>query len=245
MTTDTSFWIELFAPGTTAGHLSYVLLVLSMMMRTMVWLRVIAVAAGGASFAYGWFWLNDPVTVVWEAVFVLTNLIQLAIMAYEQRNRPLNEDERVLVDAVLPGADMAQIRRLLALGEAGTAPPETVLFSQGDTPGQLIVLTRGTVQVEQHGKVIGACGEGDFLGEISFQSGNPASADVIVTNTAHYIAFDQQKLRRFLKRHSDVAGALESSLSRNLMAKLVRTTHAASGSDSSSNQTADIQSSTV
>lgn len=245
MTTDTSFWIELFAPGTTAGHLSYVLLVLSMMMRAMVWLRVIAVAAGGASFAYGWFWLNDPVTVVWEAVFVLTNLIQLAIMAYEQRNRPLNEDERVLVDAVLPGADMAQIRRLLALGEAGTAPPETVLFSQGDTPGQLIVLTRGTVQVEQHGKVIGACGEGDFLGEISFQSGNPASADVIVTNTAHYIAFDQQKLRRFLKRHSDVAGALESSLSRNLMAKLVRTTHAASGSDSSSNQTADIQSSTV
>lgn len=229
MSLDTTFWTELFAPGTTAGHLSYVLLVLSMMMRTMVWLRVIAIAAGCASFAYGWFWLGDPVTVVWEAIFVVTNLIQLAIMAYEQRNRPLNNDERVLVKAVLPGADMAKIRRLLALGVAGTAPPETVLFAQGDTPDQLIVLTRGTVQVEQGGKVIGACGEGDFLGEISFQNGGPATANVIVTNTAHYIAFDQKVLRGFLKRHSDIAGALEASLSRNLMAKLVRTTHAASG----------------
>lgn len=228
MTTDTSFWIELVAPGTTAGHLSYVLLVLSMMMRTMVWLRMIAVAAGSASFAYGWFWLHDPVTVVWEAIFVLTNLIQLAIMAYEQRNRTLDDDERVLIDAVLPDADTAQVRRLLALGKAGTAEPETVLFSQGETPDQLMVLTRGTVQVEQAGKVIGACGEGDFLGEISFQSGSPASADVIVTNTVHFFAFEQQVLRRFLSRHSDIASALEASLSRNLMAKLVRTTHAAS-----------------
>lgn len=229
MTTDSTFWLELLAPGTTAGHISYVLLVLSMVMRTMLWLRVIAIAAGTASFAYGWFWLNDPVTVVWEAIFVLTNLIQLSIMAYEQRNRPLSEDERVLVNAVLPGADTAQIRRLLALGEAGTAGPETILFSQGDIPDKLIVLTRGTVQVEQGGTVIGACGEGDFLGEISFQSGSPASADVIVTNTVHYIAFNQKDLRRFLERHSDIAGALDASLNRNLMAKLVRTTHAASG----------------
>lgn len=228
MTIDSHFWIELLAPGTAAGHLSYVLLVLSMMMRTMVWLRVIAIAAGSASFAYGWFWLSDTVTVVWEAIFVLTNLIQLAIMAYEQRNRPLNDEERVLVDAVLPGADAAQIRRLLALGKSGTAEPEAILFSQGETPDQLIVLTRGTVQVEQGGKVIGACGEGDFLGEISFQSGSPASADVIVTNTVHFFAFDQQALRHFLGRHADIASALEASLSRNLMAKLVRTTHAAS-----------------
>lgn len=229
MITDTTFWTDLIAPGTTAGHMSYVLLVLSMMMRTMVWLRIIAIGAGSASFAYGWFWLSDPVTVVWEAIFVATNLIQLAIMAYEQRNRSLSEDEQVLVNTMMPGANMAQIRKLLAFGMPHTAEPETVLFKQGDVPTDLLVLTRGTVQVEQGGKVIGACGEGDFLGEISFQNGGPATADVIVTNAVHYTAFDQHALRRFLDRHSDSANALEASLSRNLMAKLVRTSHTASG----------------
>ncbi len=227
--TDGTFWAELIAPGTTAGHISYVLLVLSMMMRTMLWLRVVAIAAGTASFLYGFFWLDDPVTVVWEAIFVATNLVQLAIMAYEQRHRALNEDEKVLVDTIMPSANMAQIRKLLALGSAKEAVPETVLFQQGEKPKELVILTRGTVQVERDGQVIGACGEGDFLGEISFQNGGPATADVVVTNQAHYTAFEVESLRSFLKRNADIAGTLQASLSRNVAAKLDRTSHAASG----------------
>lgn len=222
---DPAFWSALLAPGTTAGHISYVLLVLSMMMRTMLWLRIIAISAGTASFLYGFFWLGDAVTVFWEAVFVAVNVAQLAIMAYEQRHRSLNEDEKVLVEAVLPGANMAQIRRLLALGKAHEAPPETVILRQGEEPDALIVLTRGTVQVEREGQVIGACGEGDFLGEISFQRGGPATADVIVTNTAHYTAFERKALQAFLKRHSDIASAMQASMSRNVTAKLIRSTH--------------------
>ena len=80
---------NLFSVGKLVGHLSYVLLVLSMMMRSMTWLRVIAVSAGLTSGAYGYFWLNDPVTVFWEAVFVLINLVQLLILAFENRKRLL------------------------------------------------------------------------------------------------------------------------------------------------------------
>ncbi len=218
------------APGTTAGHISYALLVLSMMMRTLLWLRIIAIGAGTASFVYGFFWLGDPVTVIWETLFVLTNLIQLGIMAYEDRHRALDEDEKVLVDAVIPDASMAQIRRFLTLGTRHTAPPDTVLFRQNEKPDHLIVLTRGTVQIERNGRVIGACGEGDFLGEISFQTGGAATADVVVTNAVHYTAYDAEELRAFVRRHTETGAAIQASLSRNVAAKLDRASHAASSS---------------
>ena len=222
-------WTDLTTPGSLVGHLAYVLLVLSMLMRSMLWLRLIALASGVASVAYGWVWLGDPLVVMWEALFTLTNLAQLAIMLYEQRRSAFSDDQQAFVDAVMPDADMGQVRRLMALGRAGVAEPNTVLFRRGEVPRQLLVITRGTAQVERDGAVIGACGEGDFLGEISFQQGGPATADVVVTNTLHFMAFDQAALRTFLKRNEQIGHTLNAAMNRNLMAKLDRTSHAASG----------------
>jgi CRP-like cAMP-binding protein len=221
-------WADLTTPGSFVGHLSYVLLVLSMMMRTMVPLRVVAIGAGLASIAYGWIWLQDPLVVIWEILFTLTNLVQLAIMLYEQRRRDLTDDEKTVVDAVIPGANMSQIRRFLTLCKLQDAQTDTVLYRQGERPERLMVLTRGTVQIERNGRVIAACGEGDFLGEISFQSDGSATADVIVTNPVRYMAFDNAELKKFLERHADIGAAFQTSLSRNVAAKLDRASHAAS-----------------
>ncbi len=217
---------QLFSPGQMVGHLSYVLLVLSMMMRQMTWLRIIAVSAGLTSAAYGFFWLRDPVTVFWEIVFVATNLVQLTIIAYENRKRAFTDEEQIVVDAMVPGVDMRYVRRLLKLGAFKEAPAETELTTQGRMVDELVLITRGTVQVEKDGRIVGACGEGDFIGEISFLSKDPATATVLVTNPVHYMAFDCGELRGFLNRHPELGRAVEASFNRNLMAKLVRTSHA-------------------
>ena len=220
---------NLFSAGKLVGHLSYVLLVLSMMMRNMTWLRIIAVSAGVTSGTYGYFWLNDPVTVFWEAVFVLTNLVQLLIIAFENRKRALSEEERIIIKALLPKADMRAVRRILKLGVVREVPPQTLLTREGEVVPELIVLTRGTAQVEKGGSIVAVCGEGDFVGEMSFMSGEPATATVMVTNPVHYMGFEHGRLRAFLDRNPDIRHAVEASFNRNLMAKLVRTSHAVSG----------------
>lgn len=221
---------NLFSVGKLVGHLSYVLLVLSMMMRSMTWLRVIAVSAGVTSGTYGYLYLNDPVTVFWEVVFVLTNLVQLLIIAFENRKRAMSEEERIIIKALLPRGDMRAVRRMLKLGVFREVPPQTVLIKQGEMVPELIVLTRGAVQVEKNGRIVGACGEGDFIGEMSFLSGDPATATVMVTNPTHYMGFERGRLRAFLDRNPEIRHAVEASFNRNLMAKLVRTSHAVSGS---------------
>ncbi|MFN0263254.1 cyclic nucleotide-binding domain-containing protein [Tepidamorphus sp. 3E244] len=220
---------DLFSVGKLVGHLSYVLLVLSMMMRSMLWLRIIAVSAGLTSGAYGYFWLLDPVTVFWEAVFVTVNLVQLAIIAWENRKRALSEEEQIVVNTLLPSADTRAVRRLLKRGIMREFKPETVIVEQGKVVPELIVITRGTVQIEKDGRIVGVCGEGDLIGEMSYLSGETASATVLVTNPVHAMAFDHRRLKDFLLRNIDIRHAVEASFNRNLLTKLVRTNHAMTG----------------
>ena len=59
------------------GNIEYILLVISMMMTQMIWLRSLAIASGVAGFVYSLWWLHDPVGVFWETVFTLVNIVQL------------------------------------------------------------------------------------------------------------------------------------------------------------------------
>lgn len=217
---------DAFSIGALVGHISYVLLVLSMMMRTMLRLRIIAVSAGLTSLAYGLFWLNDPVTVFWEAVFVSVNLIQLMIITYENRRAKFTDEEQIVIDSMVPGSDRRNARRILSLGTWHEADPGRVMIEEGETTSHLFLLVRGAVQVERSSKIIGVCGEGDFLGEISYLNDVGATATAVVANHVRYFAFERKRLSEFLKRDPELRQAVEASFNRNLVGKLVKTSHA-------------------
>jgi len=214
---------DAFTFGALIGHISYLLLVISMMMRTMLWLRIIAISAGVTSFAYGFFWLNDPVTVFWEAVFVLTNVVQLLVIVYENRSADFTEEEQIIITTMTKGLDRRHQRRLLRYGQWKEAEPGSVLIEEGQVVPHLLLLTRGAVKVERGGRIIGVCGEGDFLGEISFMNNIGATATVTVANEVRYFAFEREALAGFLNKDPELKHAVEASFNRNLTGKLGRT----------------------
>ena len=55
---------------------------------------------------------------------------------------------------------------------------------------------------------------------MSFLTNQPATATVITTEPTRYLAFDQDLLREFLQKNSEVNHAIESSFNRDLVGKL-------------------------
>ena len=218
-----TFLIEQFAtPGKLVGHLSYVLLVASMMMRSMKWLRAIAISAGVVSAFYGYFFLRDFVTVFWEVVFVSVNLIQLLILEFENRRAKFSEDERKFVEAVIPDVEKAHAKRLLKLAKHVEFEPGAILTHEGKPVERLLFLIRGAVRIDKEGAMVGVCGHDDFIGEIGFMLGTNATATSVVTTSARCLSFDPEALRNLLGKHSDLRHSLESSFNRNLVGKLVK-----------------------
>ena len=216
------FITEFLNPANIAGHISYMLLIGSMLMRNMLYLRLMAIAAGTFSGAY-YFSLQDSVSLFWEVLFTLVNATQLVILFVENRRGRFTAEEQDFITAVLPTVERAQTRRLLKLGAWTEVSDGMVLIHEETTPASLFYVVNGTARVDRAGRTLGMVGPGDFLGEMSYLTGQQASATVTTVTPVRYLAFDRAALRAFLEKNTDVRHALESGFNRNLVDKLVKT----------------------
>lgn len=77
-------------------------------------------------------------------------------------------------------------------------------------------------------KTIATSGAGMAIGEITYLSGEPATATVEVVQQMHLIRFEAEKLRTFLQKNQDIAAILEQNMANHLRSKLVSMSETAS-----------------
>jgi CRP-like cAMP-binding protein len=215
-----AFFAVLFDPSKALTHIPYALLVISMLMRDMGWLRAIAISAGIIRILNRAFIDQDFVVVFWEVIFVGVNAAQLLILWYYAKRARFSEDEKLLLSHLSPDVSRLTVRRLLKLGRWSTSEPDSVLIEEDKPVRDLTFIVDGLAQVERAGRIIAVCGPGDFIGEMSFVSGNPANATVRAARPVRTLAFDQQALRKAIQNDADLRRALESGINRNLVGKL-------------------------
>ncbi|MET0575987.1 MAG: cyclic nucleotide-binding domain-containing protein [Mesorhizobium sp.] len=204
------------------GHLNYVLVILSVSMSSMRWLRIFAIASGVVGVFYYGFLVNDRISAGWEFIFAAVNAVQLAIVLLAGRRRATGDDEKFLVETVMPTIEPNLRARMLKLARWQTREPGDLLVEEGQATPDLVFIATGAASVERGGKIVGVCGPGDFLGEMSFLSGRPASATVRVANEVRCCIFDPAVLKAVSKKNPGIRQALEYSFNRNLVGKLER-----------------------
>ena len=214
-----------FSADAFLGHAGYVLLIVSMLMTRITWLRVLAIASGVLE---GSFYLvnNDPVSLFWEGIFVLTNVAQLAIAAYRNQMARFSADERAFYEIAVPTLEPAEARRLLHAGRWIDAAPGTVLAREGEPVPDLAFLVAGEVDIVVGSQVVGQCGPGSFVGEISVSTGGPASATATARTAVRYLAFERVFLRGLLDGSGEIGRAVELAFRHGLRDKLMRTNQA-------------------
>ncbi len=210
-----------FSVGGLVGHLSYLLLVFSMVMRVMWLLRVLVIASSLVAIAYDGIWLKDPVGIFWESLLVLVNIVQLTITYVENLRSQFNREEADFVHASFPGLSMKHKRRLLDAGKWIEAGPETELTQDGKPVRQLAYLARGEVKIASNGKTVGLCEAGSFVGEMTVLTAAPANGTAIVSRAARCWTVEAGDLRRLAAAHEEIEQALHACFQRNLLLKLV------------------------
>ena len=217
-------------PANLVGHIAYVLLIGSMLMRNMNWLRALAIMAGSISAIYYWT-LGDYVSMFWESLFSLVNVAQLVILIIENRRGRFSDEEQMFIETCIPDLERLHARRFMKLG-AWTEVQEAIELVVEDTcPPDLKFIVSGKARVERNNKRLGKVGRGDFLGEMSYLTGKQASASVISETPVRYLAFSRENLKTHLEKNPEVRHALEASFNRNLVDKLVKTNEAKGGND--------------
>lgn len=212
---------SLLSPIGLFGHASYLLLILSMMMRDMMWLRIIALTSGAAQFAFDAYMIANPVGAFWDAALVAVNLFQLAVMAYHARLTVFSPEEKEFRKRVVPALTKADARRLLNLGLWIDGAPGTELTHQGKPVERLIYLMKGEAEVRADGHAVALCRDHSFVGEMTSLTAEPATASVVLSKDSRYLSIDAERLRKLARSNVHVRQALEAAFSKNMREKLV------------------------
>lgn len=218
----------LVSPAALLGNFSYLLQLSSVLMRNIAWLRALAILAGMSKIVYRLFFVSDPVSAVWEAVFTAVNLGQLALIWWENRPPRFNPEERRFIETVAPGLPPADARALLRSGAWTDVPAGTRVTTEGERVNALIFISEGKVRIDLGGLAVGACGAGDFLGEMTYANGNAATATATSVEALRYLKFERHILEQAQARRPVLRMALQASLNRNLIEKLQRSNGAKS-----------------
>ena len=160
------------------------------------------------------------VEVAWAVISVI-GLIRLYII-YKYFN--FTDEEEAAAKRLGPGLAKDRVRKLLSLGNWSDVSPGHVLTREGLPVTHLIYVASGVCRIEIDGTIVATIGAGGLIGEMTYHTGQPATATVIVDAVSRILAFERAALEGFLDRNDDIRAALERSIAGDLRHKLAATT---------------------
>jgi CRP-like cAMP-binding protein len=203
------------------------LYVISYMLTSMLWLRVLAILAAASTFPY--FYLQpEPLwsALFWQSCFLAVNAANLIVLLYSMRPPRFDELESLayrLKFSDLKPHEAAVLFRLARTVRLSAGEPLLVEHEENET---LFLLLEGRCIVRKGDRDVARLEAGEFVGELSFISGEVISADVLAEGEAALLGWKRSELEPLFRKQGLFHAYLHSLCSSDIAEKLRRMTAA-------------------
>ena len=202
-------------------HCSYALYLFSYSVRDILWLRILSVIGTGLLITYNA--LPEHVNVspiAWMSLFTVINTVQIVILILERRPVAMTDEQAELYRNIFHTLKPRDFLRFLKVADDRVAKTGEVIIEEGGPVGGVILLTHGRGQIEVDGRVIAHSPAGQFLGEMSYLTGDPASARVSAADDSRYLFWPSERLTEFFAANRPLNAAFIAILGVDLVAKV-------------------------
>lgn len=200
-------------------HVANILYVFSYSVRDILWLRLLTVAAMVSLIPF--YYAKDLNTAIyWNLVFLAINLYQLYRLLLERRPVRLTLEQQRLYRGPFRAMSPREFVRFLDRGRWQDVAPGDLLVEQGDKLKELTLIADGVLAVEVDGQPVSQLEAGQFVGEMCYLTGKPASADVRAGSSCRCVQWNSDDLRSFLRDDPSVRASLQDIIGTDLASKL-------------------------
>jgi signal-transduction protein with cAMP-binding, CBS, and nucleotidyltransferase domain len=162
---------------------------------------------------------NTWSTVVWNVIFAIVNGAQVYRITRRNAVRLTEEEEACRVE-LFTDLSRRDFLVLWSMGSERQAETGWQLLREGTDHSQLFLLLNGAIDVRNASGLARRRTAYSFIGEMSFFSGEPASADIVAHNEIRYRQWNHDDLRSLQQLNPDCAHALQNALGRDAARKL-------------------------
>ncbi len=163
--------------------------------------------------------LNSPIESFWLGMIVINSafLFHAAWLKF----LPLNEEQRILYNNFFKKFSRANFKQLIEIGTIENKAHGAQLVKQGEVMEFVMCILDGSAGVIINGDKIASLKNGDFIGEMSFLSGNLSSATVRAEVLSTLIIWRQEDLKSLLRKNPSLLVEFNRTIERQLAGKLL------------------------
>lgn len=206
-------------------HLGNLLIFASFAVVDILWLRVLQIVASAAFIGY-FIALDRSAPIVWNVAFIALNLVHTLRLIHQRRPVALTPEQERIYLRVFRSLTRREFLTLFERGAWREAGGGDILVAQGRPPNDLYLVTEGRVAVVVKDDEVARMGPGNFVGEMSFFTKHPPTADVHALSRVRMIAWPVEPLRRFLDGQPELRAKIERVIGADVIDK-VRASHLA------------------
>jgi hypothetical protein len=202
--------------------LPYIAQMAALVFTQALWLRVGLMVGFTLELIY-WLYVPNDVQYVHIAGvtgMLLVNLFHTVRLAKARSLSDWSEEERYLQTTAFRSLPNESFKKLMEIAEWQTMNKGDVLISEHQDVERLMLVYDGTATVHLEHKPITYLRENSFIGEMSFLTGNPASATVKAATSMRIITWHKAQLYDLMAKEADLKNGLQTLFSYDLADKL-------------------------
>ncbi len=202
--------------------LPYCAQILALALPQVFWLRIGLLVGFALELVY---WLYVPpeldfIHVGGVFTLLLVNLFQTVRLVRAKNLSEWSEEERYLQSTAFRALPNETFKKLMEIAEWRNVNKGDTIISEHDEVDTLMLIYDGTATVHLEHKPITYVRENSFIGEMSFLTGNPASATVKAASNMRLIAWKKATLYELMAQENDIKTGLQTLFSYDLAEKL-------------------------
>ena len=199
-------------------NLAYLMTFTALSIKEVLWLRVILACSHSMIFINNYYYAQNYNVAIWNFVFIVVNLIQVLRIYDDRKPRLIPEEFKDLYNSIFNELTSKEFLYFLQLGEKGEVS-DCKVISTGEYQHELLLILDGNALVIRNGIEVAELKRGQFIGEISFLTNQPASADVSADHLK-YIKWDQNKIKAIKMSNNSFWIKLNTVLTNDLTKKV-------------------------
>jgi hypothetical protein len=213
--------MDLIANPTVIFFIANALYVISYVVTSMLWLRILAVIAALSTFPY-FFFQAEPLwsALFWQCTFLLVNLVNLVILVLSMRTPNFDALESAAYELKFSGMKPHEAVPILRASGRVRLQDHEQLLTEGRHNENLYLLVHGSCRVSKNGIDVAILEPGNFVGEFSFTSGDVTNANVFSDGESELLSWSKESVEKLSRRHMLYASYLHQLCNADLAAKL-------------------------
>jgi hypothetical protein len=172
-------------------NLSYLLVVVALLVRDMLVLRSVIILGELGFVVYG-AQFNTTI-LIWNLIFLVINVTQVIRLLLERRPVPIAEELQDIYKNVFTELTTREFLTFWNMGK-NIVVKDGYLCRRNQVQSELLLILDGSVAVKKNGVRLAELSRGNFVAEMSFMTGEPATADVQCIDSVALVSWSQAKI---------------------------------------------------